>query len=81
MEIDKLNEVIILRDKREELISLLNRLNDNGNVAISYYSDIFDEILCPSLHEFEDLQKELNGLVKNWFINKINEIDNIIKNL
>ena len=27
MEIDKLNEVVTLRDKREELTSLLNRLN------------------------------------------------------
>lgn len=81
MEIDKFNEVVTLRDKREELTSLLNKLNGDGNVAISYYSDVFDEILCPSLHEFEDLQKELNSFVKNWFINKINEIDNTIKEL
>ena len=81
MEIDKFNKIVLLRDQREELTSLLNRLNGDGNVAISYYSDVFDEILCPSLHEFEDLQKDLNNIVKNWFINKINEIDNIIKEL
>lgn len=74
-------EIAKLRDKREELISLLNRLNNDGNVAISYYSDIFDEMLSPSLHEFEDLQKELNDVVKAWLINKINEIDIRIKEL
>lgn len=74
-------EVVELRDKREELTSLLNRLNGDGKVAISYYSDLFDEILCPSLHEFEDLQKELNNVVKTWLINKINEIDIRIKEL
>ncbi len=81
MEIDKFNKIVLFRDQRENLTSLLNKLNDDGRVAISYYSDVFDEILCPSLYEFEDLQKELNDLVKNWFINKINEIDNTIKNL
>ncbi len=74
-------EIAKLRDKREELISLLNRLNNDGRVSISYYSDIFDEILSPSLHEFEDLQEELNDIVKKWFANKIEKIDNRIKEL
>lgn len=81
---ETLNEVIELRDKREELTNLLDRLNNNEvnpRVSISYYSDIFDEILSPSLHEFEDLQEELNDVVKNWLVNKIEKIDNRIKEL
>ena len=77
-------EIVKLRDKREELTNLLDRLNNsevNSRVSISYYSDIFDEILSPSLHEFEDLQEELNDVVKAWLVNKINEIDIRIKEL
>lgn len=84
MEIDKFNEIVKLRDKREELTHLLDRLNDNKvnpRVSISYYSDLFDEILSPSLHEFEDLQEELNDVVKTWLVNKISEIDIRIKEL
>lgn len=77
-------EIVKLRDKREELTNLLDRLNNsevNSRVSISYYSDIFDEILSPSLHEFEDLQEELNDVVKAWLVNKISEIDIRIKEL
>ena len=83
MEINKLNEIVEFRDKREELVNLLNRLNSNDDphVSVSYYSEIFNEIISPSLHLFEDLQTELNDVVKTWLINKINEIDNVIKEL
>ena len=83
MEIDKFNELVTLRDKREELVNLLDRLNSNNNphVSVSYYSEVLDDIISPSLHLFEDLQTELNDVVKTWLINKINEIDNIIKQL
>lgn len=78
------NEVVKLRDKREELTHLLDRLTENKNnprVSVEYYSDLFDEFLHVNLHEFEDLQNELNELVKNWLINKIEKIDNRIKEL
>ena len=81
MNIDKFNEIAELRDKKEELEHLLNRLTGEGNprVAISYYSDLMDDILSITLHNFEDLQNELNNVVKTWISNKLNEIENQIK--
>jgi hypothetical protein len=77
-------EAVELRDKREELTHLLDRLNNNENnprVSVEYYSDLFDEFLHINLREFEDLQNELNNVVKNWLVNKIEKIDNRIKEL
>jgi len=83
MNLSKFNEVTALRDKRELLEHLLNRLNGDGNprVGVSYFSDLFDEILSITLHDDNDLQKELNAYVKDWILNKLKDIEKQIEEL
>ena len=82
MDREKFDKIVLLRDKRENIERFLNRFtNDKGNAGVVYYSDIFDEMLHVTFHEFEDLQNEFNDFVKNWAKEKIKEIDNEISSL
>ena len=82
MDLDKVNEVVLLRNKRERIEEFLKRFkNDDGNAGVVFYSDVFKEILYTTFHDFEDLQNEFNDFVKTWAIEKIEEIDNTIKSL
>ena len=82
MDLDKVNEVVLLRNKRERIEEFLKHFkNDDGNAGVVFYSDVFKEILYTTFHDFEDLQNEFNDFVKTWAIEKIEEIDNTIKSL
>lgn len=82
MDLDKVNEVVLLRNKRERIEEFLKRLkNDDGKAGVVFYSDVFKEMLYVTFHEFEDLQNELNDYVTTWAKEKIEEIDNTIKGL
>jgi len=82
MDLDKVNEVVLLRDKRENIEEFLKRFNnESGNAGVIFYSDVFKEMIYTTFHEFEDLQNELNDYVKTWAKEKIEEIDNTIKSL
>ncbi len=82
MDKEKFNRIVLLRDKRENIERFLNRfINEEGNAGVVFYSDVFNEILHTTFHEFEDLQNELNDFVKTWAKEKIEEIDNEISTL
>lgn len=82
MDKETFDRIVLLRDKRENIEHFLNRFtNENGKAGVVYYSDVFDEMLHVTFHEFEDLQNELNDYVKTWAKEKIKEIDNEISTL
>jgi len=82
MDKETFNRIVLLRDKRENIECFLNHfINEEGNTGVVYYSDVFDEILHTTFHDFEDLQNELNDFVKTWAKEKIEEIDNEISTL
>ena len=82
MNLDTFNEIAELRDKRDGLVKLLDSFdNEDGRVAVEYYSVYCNEFFTETIKHFKDLQNELNDVVKNWIKNKINEIDNVIKEL
>ena len=82
MDKEKFDRIALLRDKREIIEDFLNHFIDNeGNTGVVFYSDVFEEMIYTTFHEFEDLQNELNDYVKTWAKEKIEEIDNEIKEL
>ena len=82
MDKEKFDRIVLLRDKRENIERFLNRLNnESGKAGVVFYSDVFNEMLHTTFHEFEDLQNELNDYVKTWAKEKIEEIDNEISTL
>lgn len=82
MDKEKFDRIVLLRDKRENIERFLNCFtNENGKVGVVFYSDVFNEMLHTTFHEFEDLQNELNDYVKTWAKEKIEEIDNEISTL
>lgn len=83
MDKEKFDRIVLLRDKRENLVDFLKRFDNDikGRAGVIYYSDIFKEMLYTTFHDFEDLQNEFNDFVKTWAIEKIEEIDNEISTL
>ena len=82
MDKETFDRIVLLRDKREYNEEFLNRfINNEGNTGVVFYSDVFKEMVYTTFHEFEDLQNELNDYIKTWAKEKIEEIDNEIKEL
>lgn len=79
MDKETFDKIVLLRDKRQNIEDFLNHFTNNeGNVGVVFYSDVFKEMLYTTFHDFEDLQNELNDYVKTWVKEKIEEIDNEI---